>query len=64
MFRFKLRSDAALPLLLNAQLFRNSSSAPQTSMAPVTIIKHFEFVHDAGGDSLTLCAVTLGQASH
>ncbi len=64
MFRFKLRSDAALPLLLNAQLFRNSTSAPQTSMALVTIIRHFEFVHEAGGDSLTLCAVPLGQASH
>jgi len=60
MFRFKLRSDVALSFSQILK-FRLQHRSP-ASMTPVTIIRHWVLVQEAGRDSFTLCAVTLGEA--
>jgi hypothetical protein len=62
MFRFMLRFDAALSLLQAFEILL--LQLPQASITAVTIIRHPEFVLEAGGDSFTLCTVMLAQTPH
>jgi hypothetical protein len=61
MFRFMLRFDAALYLLQAFEI--RILQLPQASITAVIIIRHPEFVLEAGRDSFTLCTVFVGPDS-